>query len=282
MHRIERGEPSVAMGSYVSAAAAVGLELQFVDPNAEPPTGTEPSAALPPNIHVADYPQLARLAWQLPETANVTLDAPKLAAHHCPFGGGTAMVLHYGEYRESVIIYFPVPDFAGYRAQRQALIDALGVRAIARSGAMQIATREVRADQYGIRTMLEEDGVQIKFEIVLEACIDLEQPPANAARICDRRSPKPRALMTRASESTLPVPSSACAGNRVASLSAWQRLACNRCRVPLFESNSSCCCSKKRSLFAMLSGKEKAPQVVDLRGFCLVALHGFEPRTCGL
>ena len=32
--------------------------------------------------------------------------------------------------------------------------------------------------------MLEEDGVQIKFEIVLEARIDLEQPPANADRLC--------------------------------------------------------------------------------------------------
>ena len=72
LHRIERGEPSVAMGSYVSAAAAVGLELRFVDPKAEPPTGTEPSAALPSSIHVADYPQLARLAWQLPETADIT------------------------------------------------------------------------------------------------------------------------------------------------------------------------------------------------------------------
>ena len=28
-------------------------------------------------------------------------------------------------------------------------------------------------------------------------------------------------------------------------------------------------------------GKEKAPGITA-KGFCLVALHGFEPRTCGL
>ena len=112
------------------------------------------------------------------------LDAPKLEAHHCLFGGGTAMALRYGEYRESVDIAFLVSDLAGYRALRQALTDAAGVRNIARPGATLIATREVRADQYGIRTMLEEDGVQIKFEIVLEARIDLEQPPTDADRLC--------------------------------------------------------------------------------------------------
>ena len=94
------------------------------------------------------------------------------------------MALRYGEYRESVDIYLLVSDLAGYRALRQVLMDALGVQAIARSGATLIVAREVRADQYGIRTMLEEDGVQIKFEIVLEARIDLEQPPANADRLC--------------------------------------------------------------------------------------------------
>ncbi|MGZ5132535.1 MAG: nucleotidyl transferase AbiEii/AbiGii toxin family protein, partial [Caldimonas sp.] len=30
------------------------------------------------------------------------LDAELLAASHCLFGGGTAMALRYGEYRESV------------------------------------------------------------------------------------------------------------------------------------------------------------------------------------
>ena len=32
LHRIERGEPSVAMAAYMSAIAALGLELEVVDP----------------------------------------------------------------------------------------------------------------------------------------------------------------------------------------------------------------------------------------------------------
>jgi len=37
-------------------------------------------------------------------------------------------------------------------------------------------TREVRADQYGVRTMLQLGGANIKFEIVLEGRIELEAP----------------------------------------------------------------------------------------------------------
>jgi hypothetical protein len=43
--------------------------------------------------------------------------------------------------------------------------------------------REVRADQYGVRTMLSVGGIEIKFEVVLEARITLE-PPGADDRIC--------------------------------------------------------------------------------------------------
>ena len=36
-------------------------------------------------------------------------------------------------------------------------------------------SREVRADQYGIRTLLRTEGIDIKFEIVREGRIELEQ-----------------------------------------------------------------------------------------------------------
>jgi len=60
LHRIERGEPSVAMGAWVAAAGALGLTLDPVDPRA-------PAEApqLPAHIRLADYPQLQQLAWQL-------------------------------------------------------------------------------------------------------------------------------------------------------------------------------------------------------------------------
>ena len=59
------------------------------------------------------------------------LDADLLAVHFCWFGGGTAMALRYGEYRESVDIDFLVSDTAGYRALRELLTGPAGVQAIA-------------------------------------------------------------------------------------------------------------------------------------------------------
>lgn len=107
------------------------------------------------------------------------LDADVLAANDCLFGGGTAMALRYGEYRESVDIDFLVSKVEGYRHLRQRLTGPDGMRAIARPGHTLSQTREVRADQYGLRTMLQVDGVDIKFEIVLEGRIDLEAPGPN-------------------------------------------------------------------------------------------------------
>lgn len=50
-----------------------------------------------------------------------SLDASLLAHSHCFFGGGTAIALRYGEYRESVDIDFLVSDIDGYRQLRQLL-----------------------------------------------------------------------------------------------------------------------------------------------------------------
>ena len=106
------------------------------------------------------------------------LDAELLAENHCLFGGGTAIALRYGEYRESVDIDFLVSHRQGYRALRERLSGAAGLHAICRPGAEAAITptREIRADQYGIRTMLRVDDAEIKFEIVLEARITLDAP----------------------------------------------------------------------------------------------------------
>jgi hypothetical protein len=109
------------------------------------------------------------------------LDADVLAAHACWFGGGTAMALRYGEYRESVDIDFLVSDLAGYRSLRQLLTGPAGLDALVRTGAELKPDREVRADQYGLRTLVREGGMAIKFEIVLEARIVFDTPgPADA------------------------------------------------------------------------------------------------------
>ena len=111
------------------------------------------------------------------------LDARLLHAHQCLFGGGTALALRHGEYRESVDIDFLVSHREGYRALRQLLSGSAGMQAICRADVnlsmVFSQTREVRADQYGIRTMLRVADVEIKFEIILEARITLDAPGAD-------------------------------------------------------------------------------------------------------
>jgi len=105
------------------------------------------------------------------------LDGDVLRAHGCLFGGGTCIALRYGEYRESVDMDFLVSDPAGYRELRQILTGTSGLAPITRAGALPLAlTREVRADQYGVRTHVQMDGQSIKFEIVREARMELQAP----------------------------------------------------------------------------------------------------------
>ena len=108
------------------------------------------------------------------------LNGPLLRENNCLFGGGTVIALRYGEYRESVDVDFLVSDVASYRNLRQLLTGVSGIAAIVREGAEPLKqTREVRADQYGIRTMLLVVDQPIKFEIVLEGRIELAAPGAS-------------------------------------------------------------------------------------------------------
>lgn len=111
------------------------------------------------------------------------LDAQALSQRHCYFGGGTAMALRHGEYRESVDIDFIVSDLSGYRELRQLLGNVHGLQPLVREGLKLELAREVRADQYGIRTQVRAGTSTIKFEIVLEARIELAAP-GKADRIC--------------------------------------------------------------------------------------------------
>jgi Nucleotidyl transferase AbiEii toxin, Type IV TA system len=105
------------------------------------------------------------------------LDGALLREHACLFGGGTCIALRCGEFRESVDIDFLVSDANGYRELRQLLTAPLGLNAIVRQGAQPLVTlREIRADQYGIRTQVQMDGMAIKLEIVREARIALDMP----------------------------------------------------------------------------------------------------------
>ena len=108
------------------------------------------------------------------------LNGATLRQHGCLFGGGTCIALRHGEYRESVDIDFLVSDAAGYRELRHLLTGPDGLAIITHLHAPPLVVlREIRADQYGIRTQVQMDGQAIKLEIVREARITLEPPTPN-------------------------------------------------------------------------------------------------------
>ena len=72
LHRIEKGEPSVTMGAWCNAIAALGMELQLQDHQAAQPAPAEQPGWWPVRVALADYPQLKALAWQVHGTDHLT------------------------------------------------------------------------------------------------------------------------------------------------------------------------------------------------------------------
>ena len=73
LYRIEHGEPSVTLGAYMNALAALGLNLRVMaakDVAAEPVA--HPPLWIPARVRLADYPQLKQLAWQVHGTDELT------------------------------------------------------------------------------------------------------------------------------------------------------------------------------------------------------------------
>lgn len=112
------------------------------------------------------------------------LDPNVLAEHQCWFGGGTAIALRNDEFRESVDIDFLVSDQAAYRRLRQLVRDR-GFDGLATTR-LEVG-RQPTIDTYGIRGSVLEDGVPIKFEIVHEGRIELDQPDTSD-EICGVRT----------------------------------------------------------------------------------------------
>jgi hypothetical protein len=98
------------------------------------------------------------------------LDRGFLERCECYFGGGTRIVLELGEYRESRDIDFLCASRDGYRMLRETVADSSLGQVAKKAVAL---AREVRGDQYGIRTWLTRGAFRIKFEILREARIDL-------------------------------------------------------------------------------------------------------------
>ncbi|MDQ5910460.1 MAG: hypothetical protein QG599_2556 [Pseudomonadota bacterium] len=71
LHRIEHGEPSVTLGAYCNAMAALGLDFGVIT---HPTTdkSTPHAGWIPARIPLTDYPQLKQLAWQVHGTDELT------------------------------------------------------------------------------------------------------------------------------------------------------------------------------------------------------------------
>jgi hypothetical protein len=101
------------------------------------------------------------------------LNGSLLLEAECYFGGGTAIILNLDEYRESVDIDFLCASQQGYRKLRQALWGSSDLAGLLLPEAELKTLRDVRTDQYGIRTLIGMGDALIKFEIVREARIQL-------------------------------------------------------------------------------------------------------------
>lgn len=71
LYRIEKGEPSVTMGSYLSVASALGLKIEVTTPQ-ELGKKNLANLAVPKKIRIKDYKQLKLLAWQLKKSKELS------------------------------------------------------------------------------------------------------------------------------------------------------------------------------------------------------------------
>jgi len=114
---------------------------------------------------VAERPELRHVVALLS-----ALDAELLRETECWFAGGTAVSLRCGEYRLSRDVDFLCATREGYRKLREVVFDR---------GLGGLFTREVKAlrplrvDRYGIRAVVEIEGMPVKLEIVSEGRISL-------------------------------------------------------------------------------------------------------------
>lgn len=79
LHRIENGEPSVTIGAYLNAMAALDMNFDIIKPTdlaANKSDAKKPDddrkGLIPARIRLADYPELKQLAWQVHGTDELT------------------------------------------------------------------------------------------------------------------------------------------------------------------------------------------------------------------
>lgn len=116
---------------------------------------------------------MATHAFKRPESNCIaqvlqSLDAELLDRCKCFFGGGAAIALALGEFRQSIGIDFWVSDMEGYRELKERMTSENEFASILKPGMYIEQVRPVRPNQFGVATMLRVDGMPIKFEVLLE------------------------------------------------------------------------------------------------------------------
>ena len=96
--------------------------------------------------------------------------------HQCFFGGGTAIALRYGEFRESIDIDFLISDIGLYGKVRNDIRDHHDLSPLLLPGKTLELIRDLRTDQYGIRTVIGIGEAKIKLEIISEGRISFDLP----------------------------------------------------------------------------------------------------------
>jgi DNA-binding XRE family transcriptional regulator len=105
LHRIEKGEPSVAMGAWANVAAALGMQFNLeLQPQRQAPKNHSPAKGWwPVRIVLADYPQLKALAWQVQGTDQLTpVEAHDIYERNARHINEAAMSLNEQELRQAL------------------------------------------------------------------------------------------------------------------------------------------------------------------------------------
>lgn len=71
-HRIEKGETSVTVAAWLNALAVLGLEFRVGAGEEAPGRSANQTSTIPVRVRLSRYPQLAALAWQVRDTAELT------------------------------------------------------------------------------------------------------------------------------------------------------------------------------------------------------------------
>lgn len=100
------------------------------------------------------------------------LNGDLLRDHQCYFGGGTALALRYGEYRESSDIDLLVSDRVRFLELRS-MVKRDGLLAL---GLREACSRVTTINSGAVRGFVAVDGIDIKFEIVHEDSVAFAEP----------------------------------------------------------------------------------------------------------